>query len=152
MGLFAAICGRGHGVAKEKQTSANSEIGRVWRLALCDFPFLELENGNILTLCPSNRDRHGVVDTVHDSDLALYSMADYLNARIRGRSESINTDASSTVVSPFPTPGPTSSTIPKLTPLIGMKFPTNTILKSHGRPPWYFLGYAHEGGDVLSVF
>jgi hypothetical protein len=64
-------------------------------------------------------------------------MADYLNARPRNRSESINTDASSTVASPLPTPIPNS----KLTPLIGTKFPTNTILKSHGRPPWYYLDY-----------
>jgi len=116
-----------------------------------DFPFLE--NGNVLTLCPSNRDsRHGIVDTVHDSDSdsALYSMADYLSARVRGRSESVNTDASSTTVSPLPTPGPISNT--KLTPLIGMKFPTNTILKSHGRPPWYYLGCAPEDREVLSVF
>jgi len=115
-----------------------------------DFPFSE--NGNILTLCPSvesNRDRHGIVD----SDLVLYSMADYLNARVRGRSESVNTDAStSTVVSPLPTPGGQISTNPKLSPLIGTKFPTNTILKSHGRPPWYYLGYAPEGREVLSVF
>jgi virulence-associated protein VagC len=103
------------------------------------------ENGNILTLCPSNRDRHDVVDTVLGrlSDSELYSMADYLNARARGRSESVNTDASSTVVSPLPTPGPTTNQ--KLTPLLGTKFPINTILKSHGRPPWYYMGYAPEG-------
>ena len=77
-------------------------------------------------------------------------MADYLDARVRSRSESVNTDASTTVFSPLPTPG--QITNPKLTPLIGMKFPTNTILKSHGRPPWYYLGHAHEDREVLSVF
>ena len=85
-----------------------------------------------------------------DSDSDLYSMTDYLNARARGRSESVNTDASSTVVSPLPTPGPITN--PKLTPLIGTKFPVNTILKSHGRPPWYYMGRAPEGREVLSVF
>jgi hypothetical protein len=77
-------------------------------------------------------------------------MADYLNARVRDRSESENTNASSTAVSPLPTPG--QITNPKLTPLIGMKFPTNTILKSHGRPPWYYMCHAHEGRGALSVF
>ena len=77
-------------------------------------------------------------------------MADYLNARARSRSESVNTDASSTVVSPLPTPGPITN--PKLTPLLGTKFPINTILKSHGRPPWYYMGHAPEGREVLSVF
>jgi hypothetical protein len=67
----------------------------------------------------------------------LYSMADYLDARPRNRSESVNTDASSTLASPGPLALLTPNTNPKLTPLIGYKFPTNTILKSHGRPPWY---------------
>ena len=75
-------------------------------------------------------------------------MADYLDARARNRTESGNTDLSSTVASPLPTP----ITNTKLTPLIGTKFPTNTILKSHGRPPWYYPGYVPEYYRVLSMF
>jgi hypothetical protein len=62
--------------------------------------------------------------------------SDYLDARVRRFSESVNTDASSTVVSPLATPIPGF----KPPPPNGIKFQTNTILKSHGRPPWYFLG------------
>lgn len=76
-------------------------------------------------------------------------MADYLDARPRNRSESVNTDASSTVASPLALLTP--STNPKLTPLIGTKFPTNTILKSHGRPPWYYLGYSSGYHHVLTM-
>jgi hypothetical protein len=63
-------------------------------------------------------------------------MADYLDAPVRGYSESVNADASSTVVSPLVTPIPSL----KPSPLIGTKVQTNIILKSHGRPPWYFPG------------
>jgi hypothetical protein len=76
-----------------------------------------------------------------------YAMAHYLSPHVRGRSESVNTDSSSTVVSPFPTHLPN----PKLTPLIGTKFPTNTILKSHGRPPWYFLDRPLRHHEALSM-
>ena len=66
--------------------------------------------------------------------LALaHAMTDYLDARVRYRSESVNTDASGTAVSPLPTPFINA----RPTPLIYTKAPTNTILKSHGRPPWY---------------
>jgi hypothetical protein len=68
-----------------------------------------------------------------NSGLRLHAMTDYLDARVRYRSESVNTDASGTVVSPLATPFVTA----KPTPLIHLKAPTNTILKSHGRPPWY---------------
>src|SRR5580693_6720919 len=78
-------------------------------------------------------------------------MADYLDARPRNRSESVNTDASSSTVA-SPLAFLTSSTNPKLTPLIGTKFPTNTILKSHGRPPWYYFGYSSGYHHVLTKF
>jgi hypothetical protein len=65
-------------------------------------------------------------------------MTDYLDARVRYRTESENTDASSTVVSPLATPFLNA----KPTPLITTKAPINTILKSHGRPPWYCPGGA----------
>ncbi|KAI0250254.1 armadillo/beta-catenin/plakoglobin [Lactifluus subvellereus] len=73
-------------------------------------------------------------------------MTDYLDARVRGRSESVNTDASagSTVVSPLSTP------MPSLKPpsLIGTKVQINTILKSHGRPPWY----GEDGQSISPAF
>ncbi|KAI0264485.1 armadillo/beta-catenin/plakoglobin [Gloeopeniophorella convolvens] len=69
-------------------------------------------------------------------------MADHLDpSRARGRSESVNTDASSTLISPLPTPNPS----PKPTPLVPSRLLTNTILKSHGRPPWY-----DEDGEAIS--
>ena len=76
-------------------------------------------------------------------------MTDYLDARVRVRSESGNTDASagSTTVSPLATP------IPSFKPpsLISTKVKINTILKSHGRPPWYFLQSAFGNQEVLNV-
>ncbi|KAI0288012.1 uridine kinase family-domain-containing protein [Russula brevipes] len=74
-------------------------------------------------------------------------MSDYLDARVRERSESVNTDTSSTstVVSPLATP----SANPKPTPLIGTKFPTNTILKSHGS---FLRRYGEDGQSVSPAF
>jgi uridine kinase len=63
-------------------------------------------------------------------------MADDLDAHVRRYSESANTDASCTLASSVATPIPSL----KPSPLIGTKVITNTILKSHGRPPWYFPG------------
>ncbi|KAI9512057.1 armadillo/beta-catenin/plakoglobin [Russula earlei] len=71
-------------------------------------------------------------------------MTDYLDARSRCRSQSVNTDGSTTVASPLPTP---IANI-KSTPLIGTKVPTNTILKSHGRPPWY----GEDGQSISPAF
>ncbi|KAI0279728.1 armadillo/beta-catenin/plakoglobin [Russula aff. rugulosa BPL654] len=62
-------------------------------------------------------------------------MADYLDARVRYRSESVNTEVSSTLPSSSPLATPFINAKP--TPLLSTNCPTNTILKSHGRPPWY---------------
>lgn len=75
--------------------------------------------------------------------LALYAMADYLDARVRYRSESVNTEVSSTLPSSSPLATPFINAKP--TPLLSTNCPTNTILKSHGRPPWYCYcrGFSH---------
>jgi uridine kinase len=71
-------------------------------------------------------------------------MTDYLDARVRYRTESENTDASSTVVSPLATPFINA----RPTPLLSTKTPVNTILKSHGRPPWY----GRDGQSISPAF
>ena len=74
-------------------------------------------------------------------------MTDYLDARVRYRTESVNTEVSSTVASSSPLATPFINAKP--TPLLSTKCPTNTILKSHGRPPWYCYGRASEHLQVL---
>ena len=73
-------------------------------------------------------------------------MTDYLDVHVRGRSESVYSEASTTVASLPSTPLPISK--PPPSPLLGSqagpKVLSNTILKSHGRPPWYCLNHASK--------
>ena len=73
-------------------------------------------------------------------------MADYLDAGARGRSESVYTETSTTLASlpssPLPIPKPPPSHL--LGAQVGPKVLSNTILKSHGRPPWYCLNFASK--------
>ncbi|KAN0107536.1 armadillo/beta-catenin/plakoglobin [Russula decolorans] len=73
-------------------------------------------------------------------------MTDYLDARIHYRSESVNTEVSSTAASSSPLATPFINARP--TPLLSTKCPTNTILKSHGRPPWY----GQDGQSISPAF
>ncbi|KAH9037867.1 armadillo/beta-catenin/plakoglobin [Lactarius pseudohatsudake] len=77
-------------------------------------------------------------------------MTDYLNARVRGRSESVYTETSTTVASlpssPFPIPKAPPSAL--LGAQVGPKVLSNTILKSHGRPPWY----GEDGQPISPAF
>ncbi|KAH9031067.1 armadillo/beta-catenin/plakoglobin [Lactarius hengduanensis] len=77
-------------------------------------------------------------------------MTDYLNARVRGRSESVYTETSTTVASlpssPFPVPKAPPSAL--LGAQVGPKVLSNTILKSHGRPPWY----GEDGQPISPAF
>ena len=122
MGLFTAVGGGGHGATeKEAPGTAKSALN-----AYRDFA------ARVVRTC-----------TVH----ALYAMADYLNARVHYRSESVNTEVSSTLPSSSPLATPFINSKP--TPLLSTKCPTNTILKSHGRPPWYCYGRASSHLQVL---
>ncbi len=81
-------------------------------------------------------------------------MSDYLDVRIRGRSESVNTEASTTVVASLPST-PFSISKPPPSPLlsqVGPKVISNTILKSHGRPPWYFHTVIPKYREYLNAF
>ncbi|KAH9068344.1 armadillo/beta-catenin/plakoglobin [Lactarius deliciosus] len=69
-------------------------------------------------------------------------MTDYLDARVRGRSESV----ASLPSSPFPIPKAPPSAL--LGAQVGPKVLSNTILKSHGRPPWY----GEDGQPISPAF
>jgi hypothetical protein len=81
-------------------------------------------------------------------------MTDYLDAHIRGRSGSAHSEASTTVASlpstPLPFSKPPSS--PLLSSQAAPKVLSNTILKSHGRPPWYYLDFDSEYREYLKPF
>lgn len=81
-------------------------------------------------------------------------MTDYLDVRVRGRSESVYTEASTAVASlpssPLPISKPPPS--PLLGALVAPKLLSNTILKSHGRPPWYCLNLQPKHREFLNVF
>ena len=128
MGLFTAVGRGGHGRLKRRQRTRNSDKTRTWRT---DFA-ARVRSYTVTTF--------GLVP-------ALYAMADYLDARARYRSESVNTEASSTVASSSPLATPSINAKP--TPLLSPKCPINTILKSHGRPPWYCYGRASSHLQVL---
>ncbi len=92
-----------------------------------------------------------ISDTIPNS----YDMTDYLDVRVRGRSESVYTEASTTVASlpssPLPIPKPPPSAL--LGAQVGPKVLSNTILKSHGRPPWYYLlDFAFKYRELLNAF
>ncbi|KAH9002911.1 armadillo/beta-catenin/plakoglobin [Lactarius hatsudake] len=77
-------------------------------------------------------------------------MTDYLDARVRGRSESVYTETSTTIASlpssPFPIPKAPPSAL--LGAQVGPKVLSNIILKSHGRPPWY----GEDGQPISPAF
>ena len=78
-------------------------------------------------------------------------MTDYLDVHVRVRSESVYSEASTTVASLPSTPLPISK--PPPSPLLGSqagpKVLSNTILKSHGRPPWYYLNHVYKYREFL---